>query len=481
MDVSRLILLILIVGFTPLLNALELSPLSHAPYVGDLDELKKKGTVRVLVSADLGFYFIEDGKPKGIVAEMLYHFEKSLKKKNPYLNVQIIPVQRDDLLPSLKSGYGDVAVANLTITDKRLKVIDFANPMISNSKELIITNLDTESFTSIEQLSGREVWVRASSSYFESIQIVNEELNEQDLPPVHVHFVEESLQDYELIELVNQGYIESTILDSHKARLWLNVMDNIQIHESLPLRENSKIAWALRKNSPQLKKEINQYVKTARSGTLLGNVIYQKYIDNTRWLSRVLNPKKVDRVANLSEVFQKYSNRYEFDPLMMSAQGFQESGLDQSRVSHKGAIGVMQVLPSTARDKNVNIPNIHKVDNNIHAGIKYMRFIKDRYFNDEAISPDDQIYFTLAAYNAGPAKIRKMRSLAKKKGYDPNVWFKNVEIITRKYVSKEPVTYVTNINRYYVIYKQLEAIQAIKGAGNAKLLKNNISINSDLP
>ncbi|MGB1320609.1 MAG: transglycosylase SLT domain-containing protein [Vibrio gallaecicus] len=475
MDVSRLILLILIVGFTPLLNALELSPLSNAPYVGDLDQLKKKGTVRVLVSADLGFYFIEDGKPKGIIAEMLYHFEKSLKKKNPYLNVQIIPVQRDDLLPSLKSGYGDVAVANLTITDKRLKVIDFANPMIQNGKELFITGLKTESFTSIEQLSGREVWIRASSSYFESIQRVNEELNKKGLPPVYVHFIEESLQDYELIELVNQGYIESTILDSHKARLWLNVMDNIQIHESLPLRENSKIAWALRKNSPQLKKEINKYVKTARSGTLLGNVIYQKYIDNTRWLSRVLNPKKVDRVANLSEVFQKYSSKYEFDPLMMSAQGFQESGLDQSRVSHKGAIGVMQVLPSTARDKNVNIPNIHKVDNNIHAGIKYMRFIKDRYFNDEAISPDDQIYFTLAAYNAGPAKIRKMRKLAKTKGYNPNVWFKNVEIITRKYVSKEPVTYVTNINRYYVIYKQLEAIQAIKGSGNARLLKNNAS------
>ena len=242
-------------------------------------------------------------------------------------------------------------------------------------------------------------------------------------------------------------------------------MDNIQVHHELPLRENSQIAWALRKESPQLKKELNKYVRQARSGTLLGNVIYQKYIDDTRWLSRALNPNKVDRVAKLSGVFEKYSTRYEFDPLMMSAQGFQESGLDQSRVSHKGAIGVMQVLPSTAKDKNVNIKNIHKVDNNIHAGVKYMRFIKDRYFSDPEISPDNQLYFTLAAYNAGPAKIRKMRYLAKKHGYDPNVWFKNVEIMTRKYVSREPVTYVTNINRYFVIYKQLEAIGAIRGIG----------------
>ena len=462
---SRLLLLILMVVYVPISNALELSPLSNEPYQGDLDTLSKKGMVRVLVSADLGFYFIEDGKPKGIIAEMLYHFEKSLRKKYPYINVQIIPVQRDDLLPSLQSGHGDVAVANLTITDKRLQAVDFSDPMIKDGKELLITGKDEAPLEELSQLSGKEVWIRASSSYFESVQRVNKELDEMNLPPLYVHFIEETLQDYELIELVNQGYIQATILDSHKARLWTKVMDNIQVHNELPLRENSQIAWALRKESPQLKKELNKYVRQARSGTLLGNVIYQKYIDNTRWLSRALNPNKVDRVAKLSGVFEKYSTRYEFDPLMMSAQGFQESGLDQSRVSHKGAIGVMQVLPSTAKDKNVNIKNIHKVDNNIHAGVKYMRFIKDRYFNDPNISPDNQLYFTLAAYNAGPAKIRKMRYLAKKHGYDPNVWFKNVEIMTRKYVSREPVTYVTNINRYFVIYKQLEAIGAIRGIG----------------
>ena len=470
---SRLLLFIGIMLFSQISHSLELSPLSNKPYMGDLDVLKTKGMVRVLVSADLGFYYIEDGKPKGIVAEMLYHFEKNLRKKHPYLNVQIIPIQRDDLLPSLQSGYGDIAVANLTVTDKRLQAIDFSDPMITSVKELIITGKKSPPITDIKQLSDKEVWIRASSSYFESVQRVNKELNRLDLSPLHVHFVEESLQDYELIELVNQGYIQGTILDSHKAKLWTDVMENIQVHTDLPLRENGRIAWALRKDSPILKKEINKYVKTSRSGTLLGNVIYQKYIDNTRWLGRALNPNKVDKVAKLADVFEKYSSKYEFDPLMMSAQGFQESGLDQSRVSYRGAIGVMQVLPSTARDKNVNIKNIHKVDNNIHAGVKYMRFIKDRYFDDPAISPDNQIYFTLASYNAGPAKIRKMRAIAKEKGYNPNIWFKNVEIITRKYVSKEPVTYVTNINRYFVIYKQLQAINTIRENGTARLLQTS--------
>ncbi len=466
----RKLLFIIVLGiFSPLSFALELTPLGNDPYTGDFDKLKKTGVVRVLVSADLGFYYIEGGKPKGIVAEMLYHFEKNLKKRHKAINVQIIPVQRDDLLPSLRAGYGDVAVANLTVTKHRLKTVDFSDPMIRNNQELIITSADQSPIASLEQLSGKEIWVRASSSYFESLQLINQNLNAKGLPPVFIHFIEETLQDYELIEMVNQGYISATVLDSHKANLWLNVMDNIQVHQNFPLRENGQIAWALRQNSPLLKKEVNKYIQTARTGTLLGNVIYNKYINDTRWLSRALDPKKIERLARLTEIFKHYSNEYEFDHLMMSAQGFQESGLDQSKVSHRGAVGVMQVLPSTARDRNVNIKNIHKVDNNIHAGIKYMRFIKNRYFDNPEISPDDQIYFTLASYNAGPAKIRKMRSIAKKKGYNPNVWFKNVEIVTRQHVSSEPVKYVANINRYYVIYKQLAAIQSMRDAGNASL------------
>lgn len=473
-DVKKLLLLLVITIFIPPKGlALELSPLSKEPYVGDFDRLSKRNVIRVLVSADLGFYYVEAGKPKGIIAEMLYHFEKQLKKQSQYLNVQIIPVQRDDLLPSLTSGYGDVAVANLTITDKRLEIIDFSNPVINNIQEIIVTNKDHPQITAIEQLSGKEVWVRASSSYFESLQVINQKLDQQGLAPATVQFIEETLQDYELIEMVNQGYINATILDSHKTKLWLSVMENIQIHPQLPLRENGEIAWALRQNSPKLKATLNKYIKTAKSGTLLGNVIYDKYIDNTRWLSRALNPKKIAKLNHISELFSQYSSQYEFEPLMISAQAYQESGLDQSKVSHRGAVGIMQVLPSTAKDPYVNIPDIYQLENNIHAGVKYMRFIQDRYFSDNDMSVDDQIYFSLAAYNAGPAQIRRIRKLALKHGYDPNVWFKNVEVIARRNIGREPVHYVANINRYYVVYKQLAAIQKVRDKGNAVLLKDN--------
>ncbi|HAS62639.1 MAG TPA: lytic transglycosylase F [Vibrio sp.] len=463
----RILQLIILLLLTPYQSmALSLTPLSKDPHFGDLPTLEEKGVIRVLVSADLGFYYIEAGQPKGILAELLYHFEKQLKQRSSYLNLQVIPVDRDDLLPSLEQGYGDLIVANLTITDQRKQRVGFSIPVRENIEEWIITTKQPHQYQNISQLSGKEFWVRASSSYFESLQKLNHKLNKLGKPPVLIRFLEETIQDYEVMEMVNHGHIKMTVLDSHKSELWLNVMDNIQAHKKLPIRTKANIAWALRKNSPKLKELVDQYLKKHRSGTLMGNVIYGKYLDNTRWLKKVLNPNNIRKLKSMSEVFTLYSDQYQFDPLMISAQGYQESGLDQNKVSHRGAVGIMQVLPSTANDPNVNINNIYKLENNVHAGVKYMRFIKDRYFSDQNISADDQVYFSLAAYNAGPGNIRKMRRLATQQGYNPNKWFKNVEIVTRRNIGREPVHYVSNINRYFIIYKQLSELQQSRDKSN---------------
>ncbi|USP04827.1 lytic transglycosylase F [Vibrio sp. LQ2] len=472
MRVCKLGLLSLLYCLSLPVSGLELSPLTNQPYVGDWPVLKEKGTIRVVVSADLGFYYVEGGRPKGIGAELLYHFEQSLKKQSPYVHVQVIPVLRDELIPSVEAGFADLAVANLTVTPSRLEHVDFSTPLTKEIEEFVVTDKTYPELINIAQLSGKEIWLRESSSYLESINKVNAALSERNLAPVRLHFIEEALQDYELLEMVNAGHISATVLDSHKAEMWQHVMENIQIHSEMPLREHGQIAWAMRKNSPKLQAMVNQYLKTVKSGTLLGNVIYSKYIDDTRWLTKALNPQKLAKLGQLRKMFTHYSEMYEFEYLMMAAQGFQESGFDQRKVSHKGAVGIMQVLPSTAKDPNVNIAHIEKAENNIHAGIKYMRFIKDRYFSEPEISPDDQVYFALAAYNAGPANINRMRRLAKKHGFNPNVWFKNVEVITRRNIGKETVRYVSNISRYYVVYKQLDALQRVK--------QENTTANSEL-
>ena len=129
----------------------------------------------------------------------------------------------------------------------------------------------------------------------------------------------------------------------------------------------------------------------------------------------------------------------------------------QDRRSPAGAVGIMQIKPSTAADRNVGIDDVSTAENNIHAGAKYMRFLADRYFDDPAISNIDRWIFTLAAYNAGPARVRNLRREATEKGYDPNVWFDNVEIIAGRRIGRETVTYVSNIYRYYVSYQLVES------------------------
>ena len=160
--------------------------------------------------------------------------------------------------------------------------------------------------------------------------------------------------------------------------------------------------------------------------------------------------RKFDETAHL---FQEYGDRYAFDWLMVMSQAYQESRLDQSLRSHAGAIGVMQLLPSTAKDKNVNVGDITELENNIHAGNKYLRFIRDRYFESEPMDDLNKTLFAFASYNAGPARVSRLRTEAEQQGLDPNVWFDNVESVAAQRIGRETVDYVSNIYKYWIAYR----------------------------
>ena len=157
---------------------------------------------------------------------------------------------------------------------------------------------------------------------------------------------------------------------------------------------------------------------------------------------------------------------------MLAALGYQESGLDQSVRSGAGAIGVMQLLQSTAEDKNVGIANIQELEANIHAGSKYLRFLRDRYFADPGVNDINKTLLTFASYNAGPAKVAKLRKQAAERGLDPNTWFGNVEIISAEVIGHETTNYVSNIYKYYVAYKLVEQ-QRIKREQAKKSTQND--------
>jgi len=427
--------------------------------LGDFDKMVKHLTIRALVVYSKTFYFSERGRQYGISYEALREFEKfvnkKLKKKALKVQVVFIPVSRDELIPSLLNGLGDIAVGNLTITAKRQKQVDFSNPFFSGVKELLVTASVTPRISSIDDLAGKEIHVRRSSSYYESLIQLNMTFKQAGKPQMKLIPADETFEDEDLLEMVNAGLIPMIVMDSHKARFWEQIFDNIKVHPDIALRTGGEIAWAFRKNSPKLKAVVNEYVKGHKKGTMLGNILFKRYLKNTKYVKNSVSEQEMKKYKTMVQLFKKYAEKYDFNYLMVIAQAYQESGLDHGRRSHAGAVGVMQLLPTTAADPNVNIADIKKLENNIHAGTKYLRFIIDRYYKEEPMDDVNKLLFAFASYNAGPARIKKLRKKTEKMGLNPNVWFSNVEIAAAKSIGRETVQYVRNIYKYYISYQMV--------------------------
>jgi len=419
----------------------------------------ERDRIRVLVPYSKTFYFLDGAHQRGLTYDVLMEFEKSinerLKRNTITVRVIVIPTRRDRLLPGLVEGRGDIAAGNLTITSERLKLVDFSDAGMTGVDEIIVTGLRTPSIKTVDDLSGKEIHVRASSSYYQSLKDLNEQFRKEGKEKIKLVPVDENLEDEDLLEMMNIGLISMIVIDSHKGQFWSQIFENITLHPDIKLRSGGQIAWAFRKNSPKLKSVINAFAKSHKKGTRLGNILFNRYLKNTKWVRNSLNEKELKRLREAIEFFKKYAGQYDFDWLMVAALAYQESRIDQSVRSSTGAIGVMQVLPSTAADPNVSIPNIEKLESNIHAGVKYLRFLRNRYFENEPMDEANKTLFTFAAYNAGPAKITSLRKQAQQAGLDRNVWFRNVEVIAARKIGRETVHYVSNIYKYYTAYRLL--------------------------
>lgn len=435
-------------------------------WLGDFDGMKKRRLIRVLVAHNRMLFFFDEARTRGLTHDAFREFETFVNKKlnigSFKVKVVFLPVPRDRLLPWLAAGKGDIAAANLTITESRQALVDFTSPIYKNVSEILVTGPSATGMDSLGSLSGKEVHVRHSSSYYEHLQNLNETFVKQGKAPVMIATENEFLEDSDLLEMVNAGLLPMVVVDDHKARFWAQIFPDITLHQQIVINQGGNIAWAIRKDSPQLKGILNEFVKANKKGSLLGNILFKQYLVTNKWARNALSTEDLQRFNALSALFRQYADQYQFDYLMMAALAYQESQLDHNSRSHVGAVGIMQVLPSTAKDKNVGIPDIDDLENNIHAGIKYLRFLHDRYFNDPAIDPLNQMLFSFAAYNAGPAKVRRLRKEAESMGLDPNIWFTNVEVVAAKRIGRETVQYVGNIYKYYLAYRLVRTKNQVK-------------------
>jgi membrane-bound lytic murein transglycosylase MltF len=443
------------------------------PFTGDLDALVERRAIRVAVTYNRTHYFIDKGQEHGLTFESLKLFGKDLnadlKTGNLKVHVVIVPMSRDQLYPALTSGKVDMVAAMVTVTPEREKLVAFSEPTRTNVSEVVVTGPGAPPIATLDDLSGQDVFVRKGSIYEESLITLNEQLKARGKPAAVFVEAPAVLEDDDVLEMVNAELAPITVVDDYLAQFWSQVFTNIKVHPDVALRSGGNLAIAFRKENPQLREQVNRWILRHGKGDAFRNTIERRYLQDIKFVKNATADAEREKLQAVVEMFKKYGAEYNIDYLLMAAQGYQESTLDHNVRSPVGAIGVMQVMPPTGKDLNVG--DITQVDANIHAGVKYMRFMMDQYFKDDPMDNLNKGLMTFAAYNAGPGRLKQLRNETAKRGLDPNIWFGNVERVASERIGRETVTYVSNIYKYYVTYKLISAQRDRREAAKAQLAK----------
>ncbi|HQR11829.1 MAG TPA: transglycosylase SLT domain-containing protein [Casimicrobiaceae bacterium] len=446
--------------------------IANKPWTGDFDKMLERRMIRIYSPFSRSLYFSDKGRERGIAVELARDWERYLNVKYAKqlgkrpLTVYIAPATRDKLLPYLADGLSDVSIGNLTVTDERLKMVDFVpgDEGRRTINEVVVTGPASPEVKSIDDLAGKTVHVRRASSYYESLAALNDRFKRDGKPPMDLVLVPDALEDEDMMDMLNVGLLQFIVVDDWKARMWAQVLPKVKARNDLVLREGAKTGWAVRKDSPLLKAEIADFFQNWALKNGVADYRMNTYMKRVKELKDPTGSAEWKRFKETLAIFEKYGNKYGFDPLMLAAQGYQESQLNQQAKSHVGAIGVMQIMPATGA--TLGVGDIHDIESNIHGGAKYMDQLMTKYFPDAKFSEGNRPLFAFASYNCGPGNVSKARKEAARRGLDPDKWFNNVEIVVAEQIGTETTTYVRNIYKYYVAYKL--TIDAQQGAEKAR-------------
>jgi membrane-bound lytic murein transglycosylase MltF len=449
--------------------ATEMRPLS-----GDFDAMLERRQIRVVVPVSRTLYFNDRGRERGITADAVRDFEKYLNrkyakqlKKRP-ITVAMVPSTRDALLPDVVAGKAEIAAGNITATDARRKVVDFVAPADQKPvNEIVLTGPGGAPLASAEDLAGRTVHVRKSSSYHESLEALNARLKKAGRPAIKLVLVPDALEDEDMMEMLNAGLLEAIVVDDWKAKIWAQLLPKIRLNEQAVVREGGRVGWAIHKGNAKLAGALEEFWAKFYKKQNLQDARFKEYFRRIKQIRNNTAGSDLKRFEDTIKLFRKYGPEYGFDPLLLAAQGYQESTLRQEVRSPVGAIGIMQIMPATGAELKVG--DIHLAEPNVHGGAKYMDQLMTRYFKDAKFDEQNRSLFAFASYNAGPGRISQMRKEAVKRGLDPDVWFHNVEIVTAEKVGMETTTYVRNIYKYYVGYKLALEVQAERDKAREKV------------
>jgi len=423
----------------------------------DLQGMLKRRTIRALVIMNPIGFFYANGHPMGAIYESMREFQTFVNQKfnTAALNVQVtfIPVRPDQLEAALTQGVGDLISNGVVVTRERQQRVAFTVPIEKDVEQIIVTGPNFGPVSNLEDLGGKQVCVNSLSVNYQSLQQFNDKLQTAGKRTIEIKAADKNLIDDDLLQMVNAGLLPATVTTASRAKLWSQVLPNLRAHADVVVASGQQTAWVVRKNNPQLKQLLDEFLTPRVVGTSFGNTLLRRYLQNTKWIRNSTSLEEMKKFDALRTIFEKYAAQYDFDYLMLMALGYQESLLDQRKRNPSGAIGIMQVIPKYAAASPINVRDVTTAGGNILAGVKMLRNIEDQYFNDSNIDQLDKTLLVFASYNAGPTRIAKLREQARSQGLDPNKWFENVELMVAQNIGQETVTYVGNVYKYYIAYK----------------------------
>jgi len=425
-------------------------------HTDDLAAIKQRGVLRVISRNNAATYYLWQGELLGFEYELIKQFAKQHD-----LRIEVvIPPDREQLMDWLRQGKGDIIAASLSVTEQRRQERGISFTRHYNKvSEVLVGQKNEAPITDLQQLAGRSIAVRKSSAYWQTLQPLLE-----TVPGLKIITVDEELETEQIIAKVADGEYDLTVADEHLLAIELTWRDDLQALYTLTQQQPH--GWAIRSNNPELLNSLNTYLKKEYRG-LNFNVTYNKYFKNNKRI-RQHATQRSDQQSGLSPydaLAQQYAIQYGFDWRLIISQMYQESQFDPMAKSWVGALGLMQVMPRTG--KELELTNLTDPEEGIHAGTKYLAWLMQRF--EPELDVAERTWFALAAYNAGIGHVRDARTLARRKGWNPNEWFGNVEkamllLANKQYYKKarhgyvrgqEPVHYVQKIRERYLAYHDL--------------------------
>jgi len=455
---------------SPSVKSSELAVISD-PVDFDLDEIILNGTLKAIVDNSSTSYFIYKGQPMGYEYELL-----SLLADELGLKLELIITSNiDEAFEKLNTGEGDIIAYSLTVTKDRRKKVAFTKSHYTvrqvlvqmkpdNWRKMKLHEIEKILIRNQVSLIGKEIYVRGSSSYLDRLRNLSDEIGGD------IIILEDqlNLETEALIKMVAQGEIKYTIADEDIAMVNATYYPNIDIQT--PISFPQQIAWALRRNSKQLKDTIDWWIDKMKRGPVY-NVIYTKYFKSPRTTKILARSNYAsfsgDNLSPYDDLLKLAADSLGWDWRLFASQAYQESKFNAKAISWAGARGLMQMMPATGLDYGAK--DLLNPEQNIFAAIKFLSYLNQTW-KDRVANQSDLIKFVLASYNVGVGHVIDARALATKYGKDPELWENVEEFLLKKSQPKyfkdpvvksgycrgeEPVNYVKEILKRYQQYLQL--------------------------